>query len=188
MIDSPTDQPKDPAKKAGIWRTLKQHILHPEKSPEDVALSFALGFSIAWNPLLGTHTSIVLLFCLIFRRVHRPLIFAAAFINNPWTMVPIATLSAYLGNILLGRGLNLDVSGIHWATLGLRSFITREGFWIMYGMLRPILGPYLLGGGVLCLLALPIGYFGMLQLARRLRRLHLPHLHLPHHPKDHSPS
>jgi len=175
MTVDPTEQPKDPARKAGIWKTLRAHILHPEKTPTDVAMSFALGFSIAWNPLLGLHTTLVILLCLIFRRLHRPLILAAAFINNPWTMVPIATASTYLGNILLGRGLHLDLAGIHWHSLGLRNFVTREGFDAMFHMLKPVLGPYVLGGAVLCFLALPIGYFGMLKLARHLRRLHLPH-------------
>jgi hypothetical protein len=47
-------------------------------------------------------------------------------------------------------------------------------------MMQPILAPYLVGGLVLSILALPIGYFLLLALSRRLRRLHLPHLHLPH--------
>lgn len=34
-------------------------------------------------------------------------------------MVPYATLSAYAGNLLLGRGLNLDLAGIQWKSLGL---------------------------------------------------------------------
>ena len=46
----------------------------------------------------------------------------------------------------------------------------------MCHMLKPILGPYLVGGMVMSLLALPVGYYGMLMLTRRLRRLHL---HLP---------
>jgi hypothetical protein len=55
----------------------------------------------------------------------------------------------------------------------------------MYLMLKPILGPYLLGGLVLSALALPVGYYVMLKVARHLRRLHihmppvkLPSLHL----------
>jgi len=56
----------------------------------------------------------------------------------------------------------------------------------MYGMVKPILVPYLVGGGVLCVLALPVGYFSILALTRRLRRmhLHLPHIHLPHFHHD----
>ena len=51
----------------------------------------------------------------------------------------------------------------------------------MFKMLKPILVPYLLGGMVMSFVALPIGYFAMLAVARRLRKmhLHLPHLHHP---------
>ncbi len=40
----------------------------------------------------------------------------------------------------------------------------------MYIMLKPILGPYLVGGLVLSALALPVGYYAMLLLTRHLRR------------------
>ena len=118
----------------GLWNRLKAHILHPELHPEQVAWSFALGLSIAWNPLLGLHTGMVFLFCVIFRRLHRPLMIMAMLINNPWTMVPIATASTWVGILVRGR------------------FICT-------------------------VLALPIGYFFMLWLAKRLRRIHWPHLH-----------
>ena len=87
----------------GLWNRLKAHILHPELNPEQVAWSFALGLSIAWNPLLGLHTGMVFLFCVIFRRLHRPLMIMAMLINNPWTMVPIATASTWVGNLVRGR-------------------------------------------------------------------------------------
>jgi hypothetical protein len=84
-------------------------------------------------------------------------------------MVPIATGSALLGNLLLGRGLGIDLSGVDWTSIRWSSFSTREGFHIMSEMLRPILAPYLLGGFVLSMLAIPVGYFLMLRLAHRLR-------------------
>ena len=184
----PEQTPPGPQAKPGFWAGLKLHILHPELTPRQVALSFGLGFAICWNPLIGTHTAMILLLCLVFRKLHRPLMLIAAFLNNPWTMVPIATASAYFGNLLMGRGLRLDLSGIHWREIGWHSLTTQDGFHAMYRMMKPILAPYLIGGGVLSLLALPIGYFLLLTLSRRLRRLHLPHLHLPHfHHQDPQP-
>lgn len=179
MTEHETTAANSPAKPS-FWARLKLHILHPELTSHQVALSFGLGFAICWNPLIGTHTLMILLLCLIFRGLHRPLMLIAAFLNNPWTMVPIATASAYFGNLLLGRGLRLDLSGVHWREIGWHSFATREGFGAMSRMMQPILAPYLVGGLVLSILALPIGYFLLLALSRRLRRLHLPHLHLPH--------
>jgi uncharacterized protein (DUF2062 family) len=108
--------------------------------------------------------------------------FIAVFVNNPWTMVPMATGSAYVGNLLLGRGLNLNLSGIHWHKISWRSFVTYDGFHAMCAMLKPIFVPYVVGGLVCSLLALPLGYWVMLKVAQRLRKthLHLPHLHIPH--------
>lgn len=173
---APLSTPPAAAPRLGLSAKLKQHILHPDLSPEAIAWSFAIGLAVACNPLLGLHTAMVLLFCALFRGLHRPLMFLAAFINNPWTMVPIATASAYLGNFLRGRGLNLDLSSIHWHEIGWRSFISWQGFEAMHEMLRPVLKSYLYGGLALSLLAIPVGYWAMLLLARRMRRIHFEHL------------
>ena len=93
----------------------------------------------------------------------------------------MASFSALVGNVLLGRGLHLNLKAIHWHEITWRSFVSREGLDCTFKMLAPILKPYLLGGLVMSALALPVGYYGMLLLARRLRHLHLPHLHLPKH-------
>ncbi len=173
----PTPVPAVPAK--GLWGRLKAHILHPELSPEQVAWSFALGLSIAWNPLLGLHTGMVFLFCVIFRRLHRPLMIMAMLVNNPWTVVPMATASTWVGNLVRGRFTTANMVHVQWHEIGWRSFLTWNGFEAMTTMLRPILKSYLIGGTICTLLALPVGYFFMLWLARRLRRLHWPHLTHP---------
>ncbi len=167
--------PPTPAPRHGFLNRFKHHILHPEMKPEQIAWSFAIGMAVALNPLLGLHTAMVLLFCGIFRGLHRPVMLAAAFVNNPWTMVPIATASAYFGNFLRGRGFHLDLSHIHWKAIGWRSFITWQGFLDMHEMLRPILKSYLFGGLVLSLVAIPAGYWSMLWLTRRMRRFHFHH-------------
>lgn len=152
-----------------LWARAKRYMADPDLEPHHLGWSFALGLAIAMNPLLGLHTGLVVASCALFRKLHRPLTLLGAFINNPWTMVPIATVSTLLGNILLGRGLGIDLSGVDWSSIGWHSFSTREGFHLMAEMLRPILVPYLLGGFVLSLLAVPVGYFLMLRLAHHLR-------------------
>lgn len=179
-MNEPTPNPTPAPARTGLWARLRGHILHPELTPEQVAWSFAIGFAIAWNPLLGTHTWMILAICFAFRRLHRPLMLIAAFINNPWTMVPMATASAYLGNLLLGRGLDLDLRQIRWHEIGWRSFSSWEGLSALHAMVRPILVPYLLGGFVFTGLALVVGYFGMRWSTIRLRRVHWKDLHLPH--------
>lgn len=176
----------------GLGQRLKSHLLHPELTPEQVAWSFALGLAIAWNPLLGTHTGLVIFLCFAFRKLHRPLMLLAALVNNPWTMVPIASASALAGNLLLGRGLALDLSGIHWKEIGWRSFTSREGLQALHRMLEPVLLPYLLGGFAIALASLALGWFAMRALTVRLRRvhwqdLHLPHPHLPHRHRPEPP-
>lgn len=156
--------------KTHIWARTKRFLADPALEPHHLAWSFALGLAIAWNPLLGTHTGLVLVFCAVLKKLHRPLTFLGAFTNNPWTMVPIATFSALFGNILLGRGLSLDLSGVDWKSIGWQSLRSREGFEAAAAMLKPILAPYLLGGFILSALAIPVGYFLMLRLAHRLRR------------------
>ncbi|HJW08193.1 MAG TPA: DUF2062 domain-containing protein [Holophagaceae bacterium] len=178
MTDTPT--PTAPGSTAGqahaapkgMWPKLRMHILHPELTSEQVAWSFALGLTIAFNPLLGLHTALIITFCLLFKRLHRPLIVAGGLVNNPWTTVPIASLEAYVGNILRGRGLDLDLSVVRWHEIGWRSFLTWDGFQSMVLMVRPILHSYLLGGTVLCLASLPAGYYLMLWLTRHLRNRH----------------
>lgn len=175
------DAPLPPARsKPSLWQRLRNHILHPELSAEQVAWSFAIGLAIAWNPLLGTHTGLILILCFAFKRLHRPLMLLACFINNPWTLVPMATASAYLGNLLLGRGLTLDLTSVHWKEIGWRSFSSREGLQAMHQMLQPILAPYLLGGFALALVSLGAGFFAMRWLTLRLRRIHWQDIHLPH--------
>ena len=143
------------------------------RAAEQVAFSFAIGFSLAWNPFIGLHTWIILLLCLFFRKLHRPLMLLACYLNNPWTMLPMASISSLAGNLLLGRGWHLHFRGIKWHSIGWRSFLTREGFDSMYHMLKPVLVPYLLGGFVMSALALPVGYYIVLALTRRLRALNL---------------
>jgi len=169
-----------------LWIRLKTLILHPDVTPKQMAYSFGLGLSIACNPLLGLHTGLVVLFCFVFRRLHRTVLFGTAMVNNPWTMVPIATASAYLGNLLLGRGLALNLAGISWKCIDWSSFATRHGLQGLFHMLKPILAPYLLGGFLLSALAFPIGYYAMLKVATYLRKMHLhmPHLHIPSFHRD----
>ena len=155
--------------KTHLWARTKRFLADPTLEPHHLAWSFALGLSIAWNPLLGIHTAMVLICCSMLKKLHRPLTLLGAFTNNPWTLVPIATASTLVGNLLLGRGLHLDLSGVNWQSIGWRSFTSTAGFEAALAMLKPILAPYLLGGFVLSAVAVPVGYFLMLRLAHRLR-------------------
>jgi uncharacterized protein (DUF2062 family) len=152
------------------WQRFRSHIVQPMLSPRQVSWSFAIGLSIAFSPLIGIHTLAALAICLFAKGLHRPLMITATFLNNPWTLVPIAAGSVYFGNWLMGGGLASNLSGISWKSIGFNSFASQEGFMSMYLMLKPILAPYLLGGFALSLFALPAGYAFMLWLSKRLRK------------------
>ncbi len=124
MTDDPIEAPIEapPAPPKGFLGRLKHFVLHPELSPEQIAWSFALGLSVAFNPLVGLHTVLVLAFCFAFRRLHMPLMFLGAFINNPWTMVPIATVEVFIGNLLRGHGLRHGLGAIPWRAISWRSW------------------------------------------------------------------
>src|SRR5690349_1105391 len=124
-VDKPSDA-KAPVPK-GFRSRIRHFFLHPELEPEQVAWSFALGLAIAFNPLLGLHTVLILLFCFVFRRLHMPLMFMGAFVNNPWTMVPIATLQVIVGNLLRGRGLHHGLGQIPWHAITWRNFVSWAG-------------------------------------------------------------
>ena len=149
---------------------LKRHLLHPELTAHEVSLSFALGFAIAWSPLVGLHTSSILLLCLLFRRLHQPLMILASLANNPWTVVPMATACTVVGSGLLGRGWGLPLGAVPWHTLGWRCFASRTGFLHLAASLKPILAPFLVGGAVLSGLALGVGYGVVLWVTLGLRR------------------
>jgi len=159
-----------PSAKPSVWSRFKHHILHPDLTPERIAWSFAIGIFLAWNPILGTQTWIALACCFFVKKLHRPLLLLASFLNNPWTMVPIASASLFFGNWLLGNGWTVDLSGISWKSIGVSSFTSRHDFEAMYSMLKPILVPYLLGGFIVSFLALPTAYWFMLWLSRKLRK------------------
>ena len=157
--------------KPSFWARFRNQILLPELTPEQVALSFALGFSIAWNPILGLHTWIALACCFFIKKLHRPLLILSTFINNPiFTMMPIIFASFWLGNILLGNGF-VALPDVDWAVMGrMSSYTSAAGFMQMVGELKPVAKPYFLGGAVLSILAAPIGYWFMLKLSRKMRK------------------
>ena len=177
-----------PIFKPSLWQRFRHYLVHPDLTPESVAWSFAIGISIAWNPIIGTQTWIALACCFFVKKFHRPLLLLASFLNNPWTMVPIASASVFLGNCLLGRGWTTNLSGISWKSIGISSFTSRQGFDAMYSMLKPILIPYMLGGFAVAFLAIPIGYWFMLWLSRNLRKKHFhgrPIVEQDHQPPVH---
>lgn len=81
-------------------------ILKSGTSPHQLALTFAIGLYIALSPFPGAHTLIVLAAYRLFS-LNFPLLFIAANINNPWTMIPLYGLDYSFGYWLIHSVLGL---------------------------------------------------------------------------------
>jgi uncharacterized protein (DUF2062 family) len=144
-------------------------VLRIEGSPERIALSFAVGVFIAFFPIFGIHTLLVILASFLFR-LSFPLMLAGAFVNNPWTIVPM-----YAGALALGLGLTgtpgrvPDLESIFGGGHGMVEAAGR-----MLAELQPLLWPFVFGCLVLGLAAALLAYFGMHRLVRWAQRRRSP--------------
>jgi uncharacterized protein len=131
------------------FRTLARQVLHLEESPQRTAVAFALGVFIAFSPLYGFHTILVLLSTWLFG-LNVVALLAGAFINNPWTVVPILSITYWTGALLLGR---TDTPAFSWQDLSVQG---------LYQQVLPYAEPFVVGGVTLsvvgALLAYPAAY------------------------------
>ncbi|QPD03418.1 MAG: hypothetical protein Nkreftii_001192 [Candidatus Nitrospira kreftii] len=132
------------------FRALLRQVLHLQESPQRTALAFALGIFIAFSPAYGLHTAMVALCTWLFGLNFLALL-AGAFVNNPWTIIPILGVTYWTGALLLGR---TDVPTFDWHDLSFSG---------IYDQVLPYAGPFVLGGLVLsvlgALLSYPVAYF-----------------------------
>lgn len=129
-----------------------------DDSPHQLATAFAVGVFIAFTPTIGLHTISVLLFAWMFR-LSKLVVFTGAFVNNPWTMVPLYGFCLWFGVKITGNG--IDVPVIAWRELT---------FGTAYDALAPYLWPFVVGTLILGLVAAVIAYFVMYWAILRYRR------------------
>jgi uncharacterized protein (DUF2062 family) len=127
------------------FRSLLKQVLHLRESPQRTALAFAIGVFIAFSPAYGFHTVLVL-FCTWALGLNFLALMAGAFINNPWTLVPILGATYWVGALLLGRS---DSPSFDWQDLS---------FSAIYEQVLPYAAPFFLGGLVLSLLGAALTY------------------------------
>jgi uncharacterized protein (DUF2062 family) len=134
-------------------------LLHIQDTPHRIALSFAIGVSIAFNPLLGLHTLLALLVAFALR-LSRVAMLLGAFINNPWTIAPLYMAGTIVGCALLGVP-SVGLSQIDWS-------LDASALW---DALSPFLWPFVIGNLVLgALCALPAYFLMRRYLERRAAR------------------
>jgi uncharacterized protein (DUF2062 family) len=142
-------------------RHILQVLLHVEDSPHRTALAFAIGVWIAFSPLLGLHTALVLIIGVTFR-LSRVALLLGAYVNNPWTLAPLYTSGTALGCMLL-RISPTDLWSLDWRLE-----------WAPMKMLErlaPFLWPFIVGNLVLGTLAAALAYALMRRLLERRRGL-----------------
>lgn len=119
-------------------------LLYLNDTPHRVALAFAIGVSIAFNPLFGLHTLIALGIAFAFR-LSRGAMLLGAYINNPWTIAPLYGAGTLFGCALLGVETG-GLSRIDWSL----------GSGALLRALEPYLWPFVVGNLLLgAILALP---------------------------------
>jgi hypothetical protein len=127
------------------FRSLLKQVLHLQESPQRTALAFAIGVFIAFSPTYGLHI-VMVLFCNWALGLNLLALMVGAFINNPWTIVPILGATYWVGALLLGRS---DSPSFDWHDV---SFVA------IYEQVMPYAVPFFLGGLVLSLLGAALAY------------------------------
>jgi hypothetical protein len=141
------------------FRSLLKQVLHLQESPQRTALAFAIGVFIGFSPVYGLHTVMVLL-CAWALGLNLLALMVGAYLNNPWTMVPILGATYWVGALLLGRS---DSPSFDWHDLN---------FGAIYEQIMPYAMPFFLGGFVLSFLAAALAYPLAYYFVARYRQSH----------------
>ncbi|MFQ5931031.1 MAG: DUF2062 domain-containing protein, partial [Nitrospiraceae bacterium] len=126
-------------------RPLLRLILRLNESPHRVALAFATGAFIAFSPTYGLHTLSVV-FCAWVFRLNVLALLGGSLINNPWTLVPILTLTMWTGFQILGSP---QVETLYWQGLGIQT---------LYEQILSYALPFFIGGVALGMLGALVTY------------------------------
>lgn len=133
-------------------------VFQLKDSPNKLASAFALGVFIAFTPTIGLHTISCLFLAWLFR-FSKLVVLTAAFLNNPWTIVPLYGFCLWLGIKITGT--MAATPDIAWQTLTFSS---------AYDVLRPYLWPFVVGTIVVGACAAVISYFLVYWVAVRYRQ------------------
>jgi uncharacterized protein (DUF2062 family) len=134
-----------------------KELLHLSDSPRKIALAFAVGVFIAFSPILGFHTIMVLLAAWLFR-LNPVALLAGAFVNNPWTFTPLYGLCLWFGVYLYGG--SSAFPQVSWEHLTFVVFVKN---------LKPYIGPFVLGTTIIGIIFAVLSYFLAYLLICRLK-------------------
>jgi uncharacterized protein (DUF2062 family) len=127
------------------FRSMFRQILHLRESPHRTALAFAVGVFIGFSPTYGLHM-VMVAFCTWAFGLNFVALLAGAFLNNPWTLVPILGATFWTGALLMG---GIELPAFRWDNL------TAHG---IYDQVMPYAAPFFVGGLALSVLGALVSY------------------------------
>jgi len=133
-------------------------LIQLNDSPNQLASAFALGVFIAFTPTIGLHTISCFVFAWMFR-LSKIVVLTAAFVNNPWTIVPLYGFCLWFGIKITGN--DVTRPDIAWQALTVTN---------AYHVLKPYLWPFVAGTIVVGGAASIISYFVMYWAVVRYRQ------------------
>lgn len=110
------------------FRATLGQILRVDDTPHRLALTFAIGVFLGISPFIGLHTVIALAVAWIFR-LNKVVVLSGAFINNPWSIIPIYTFSTWIGTVIIGT--DLGITDVDWHKVTLGTFVSDLGHLII---------------------------------------------------------
>jgi uncharacterized protein (DUF2062 family) len=133
------------------FRERLKALLTLGESPRKLKLAFAIGVFIAFCPLVGLHTLLAVVVTWMFR-FNPVAVMVGAFINNPWTMLPIYGAGLWLGLRIWPPPVALP--GISFVDISILDFLTQ---------FRPYLVPFVLGNTLVAVVA-SVAAYGVMHL------------------------
>ncbi|RJR18002.1 MAG: DUF2062 domain-containing protein [Nitrospiraceae bacterium] len=150
-------------------------IFNVQDTPHRIALAFAFGVFMGISPFLGLHYAGGIFLAWLFR-LNRLVAIIGISVNNPWTLVPISTLSVWTGAKLMG--IKQVLPEVDWGSISFmtvvewgKSLITEPGKFIDLAItLLPLIKAFVAGSFVVCTLSAIISYVIISKLANRYKR------------------
>lgn len=132
--------------KASYLRDRIRSLFALNDPPHRLAVAFAAGVFIAFSPTIGLHTLTVFAIAWLFR-LNTIVVLTAAFLNNPWTIVPMYGFCLWFGIKITGA--DIPEPAIPWAQASARE---------LFLLLKPFLWPFVAGTLVIGAASAAISY------------------------------
>jgi len=127
-------------------------ILSLDAHPGHIAVGFAVGVFISFTPFFGLHTPMAIAIAFLFR-LNKLTCITGAWVNTPFTVVPVLVASYNLGRFLRGKpSKELIFKGLEWQQL------------------QPYAKSILLGSSIIGFVAAVASYFICYQLVVAFRK------------------